>query len=281
MTIFWIILAIIAGIFVFLLAFWLYMLAPNPDGRQRMEPYAKWDYAHRGFYNGADIPENTLAAYRAATDAGFGIELDVRLTRDKKMVIHHDDSLKRLCGDERLISETDFADLAGVQVGGTAEKLPLFAEALETVAGKTPLIVEIKITNGNSAEICPLVADILDSYKGPYVIESFDPEAVRWFRKNRPDVIRGLLVSPFYQKSAGSFKRWAGVNLLCSNGVTRPDFVAYDIQRRTNRAFTLCRKLFGAQEVSWTVRTPEDCVRIRQEGGIPIFEKFDPRDIKQ
>lgn len=280
MMAFWITLGIIIGILVLLLALWLFALAPNPDGRLRMAPLAHWNYAHRGFYRkDQTLPENTLAAYKAAVDAGFGIELDVRLTKDKQMVIHHDDSLKRLCGVDRKISESNLEELAEIQVGHSTEKLPLFSQVLELVGGKVPLIVEIKTTNRNTPEICPLVADILAAYDGPYMIESFDPEAVQWFKKNRPEVIRGLLVSPFWQKKGYPLSAQLAVNLLLANLLARPDFVAYDIQRRQNAAFRLCKRMFGVQEVSWTVRTPEDFKKIRSEGGIPIFEHFDPREI--
>lgn len=280
MTAVWVTLGILAGILLLLLAFWLFALAPNPDGRLRMEPLSHWNYAHRGFYRADQtVPENTLAAYQAAVEAGFGIELDVRLTKDKAMVIHHDDSLKRLCGLDKKISESTLAELSGVVVGQSSQKLPLFAEALQLVDGKVPLIVEIKTTNGNTPEICPLVAEILSHYKGPYMVESFDPQAVRWFKKNRPEVIRGLLVSPFWQKAGYPLAARLAVNLLLHNLSTRPDFVAYDIQRRQNLAFRLCKRMFGAQEVSWTVKTPADLKRVRSEGAIPIFEQFDPRKI--
>ncbi|MDD6033483.1 MAG: glycerophosphodiester phosphodiesterase family protein [Oscillospiraceae bacterium] len=273
----WILIAVLI-LAVLLLAAWLFILAPNPDGQQRMAPFEKWDYAHRGLYKkDQTIPENTLAAYEAAAEQGYGIELDVRLTRDGEMVLHHDDSLKRLCGDDRLISQCDLAELADIRVGSSEQKLPTFAEALRLVSGRVPLIVELKTVQGNADELCPRVAGLLDQYGGPYTIESFDPQAVRWFKKNRPDVVRGLLVSPRWSFHGKSLPGLLATRLLLDNAAVRPDFIAYDVAGRRNPALRLTKQMFGTREVSWTVRTQEQYDALRKEGVTPIFEGFIPK----
>ena len=263
-----IVLTVFAGLLLFLLA-----------GRRNHPDLAAlrgWSYAHRGLF-GRGIPENSMAAFRKALEHGYGIELDVHLMKDGNLAVIHDSSLKRTANADVRIEDLTAGDLEAYRLGGTEERIPLFSEVLEVFQGKTPLIVELKSVNNNYATLCEKACNLLDSYKGPYCIESFDPRCIRWLRKHRPDLIRGQLAENWLKtKTSVPWALCAAVTLLLSNAYNRPDFIAYKFEDRKLFSVALCRKLWGVQGVSWTLRTKQDYDTAVQEGWIPIFEGFIP-----
>lgn len=236
----------------------------------------KWYYAHRGLHK-EGVPENSLGAFMAAKEAGFGIELDIHLMRDGNLAVIHDASLKRTAGVDVLIENLTAVDLANYRLEGTEEKIPLFAEVLELIDGKVPLIVELKSVNNNYAELCAAACKILENYSGLYCMESFDPRCIFWLRKNKSDVVRGQLA---FNTFSGKFdvpwilKFALKHNLL--NVVTQPDFVAYSYSDRKTLGNFLCRKFWGMQGVAWTIRSKSDFDASVKEDWIPIFENFLP-----
>ena len=160
-----------------------------------------WRYAHRGLH-GDGAPENSMAAFRRAVEGGYGIELDVHLLKDGSLAVLHDHSLKRTAGADVLIEDITPADLANYRLEGTDEAIPLFSQVLELVAGRIPLIVELKSTTGNFAALTEAVTRMLDTYQGIYCIESFDPRCVHWLKCNRPELIRGQLAENFFRSKS-------------------------------------------------------------------------------
>ena len=177
--------------------FYLLSIAPRLIGRPKRMP-GKF-YAHRGLHDlSLGIPENTMAAFRRAVEHGYGIELDVQLTKDGQVVAAHDFDLKRICGVEKDVDELTYEELKALPVLGTAEHIPLFQDVLDLVDGKVPLLVEIKYKHVGSS-ICRKAAELLDHYSGSYCIESFHPVALMWFRKYRPYTVRGQLGMNFHK----------------------------------------------------------------------------------
>ena len=267
---------LIASLLLLILA---YVLALR--GRPRspgMEAFKGWYYAHRGLYGG-DVPENCLAAFRAARDHGYGIELDVHLLKDGSLAILHDSALKRMTGREGQIEDLTAADLPECHLNGTEHTVPLFREVLELVDGKVPLIVELKPIHGNHPALAKAACDMLKEYKGLYCLESFDPRCVLWLKKNRPELLRGQLAedfgkSPFLKDIPGILKFLMTHNT--ANFLTRPDFIAYRYRDRNIPGNFLCRRLWHMAMVSWTLQTPEELDTALREGWIPIFEHFEP-----
>lgn len=233
-----------------------------------------WNYAHRGLHD-ASVPENSMGAFRAALEAGCGIELDIHLMKDGNLAVIHDASLQRTVGVDRKIEELTAAELENYRLAGTEEKIPLFREVLDLYAGQAPLIVELKCENGNHAALCEAACKMLDTYGGAYCMESFDPRAVHWLRKNRPDIIRGQLSENWMGKKLAipGVLKWA-LTYHISNVYTRPDFIAYKYTDRKAFGTDICRKLLGLQGVSWTLRSREEYDTAVSEGWIPIFENF-------
>lgn len=274
------ILLIVVGICLVLLLAWLYLIAARRGGEKRMAALARCRYAHRGLYDPAlGIPENSLPAFARAVAHGFGAELDVHLLADGSLAVFHDSDLARMTGREGLLEDLTATDLSACRLGGTGETIPLFADVLACFEGTDlPLIVELKPRGGNHAALCERTMALLDAHSVPFCVESFDPRCVRWLRKNRPDVIRGQLSRDFV-KAPGALGRgmaFAMTHLLC-NVLARPDFLAYRYAERHRAPLRLCRALFGAQLVYWTVRSQQELATAEGEGALAIFEGFVPQ----
>lgn len=264
----------------FFILFALYGL--STIGRSK-HPDAKklqgWSYAHRGLHNKeAGIPENSLAAFRAAVEGGFGAELDVHLLKDGSLAVFHDSNLQRITGKEGRIEDLTAEDLKDYHLLGTAETIPLFSEVLEIFSGKTPLIIELKAVDGNHAALCQAACDAMEGYEGLWCMESFDPRCVNWLRKHRPDIIRGQLSADFL-KTGKNMPLWQRIVMThnMSHCLTNPDFIAYQFEHRHHTLGNyFSRKVWGILGVSWTIRTKKDYDLAVKEGWIPIFENFIP-----
>jgi glycerophosphoryl diester phosphodiesterase len=219
-----------------------------------------------------------MAAFRAALEKGYGIELDIHLMKDGNLAVIHDASLKRTAGADVQIEDLTAEDLENYRLEGTDEKIPLFREVMALYEGKAPMIVELKPMRGNHADLAEAACEILKDYRGIYCMESFDPRCVQWLRKNRPQIIRGQLTENFVandNKLHPAIRFVLTHNLL--NFATCPDFVAYKFADRKDSFTTaLCRGAWDIQGVSWTIRSQEDYDTAVQEGWLPIFEGFEP-----
>lgn len=255
----------------------LYLLAIRcRNGQKRMAELEKFDYAHRGFHGGG-IPENSMAAFRAAKEKGYGIELDIHLLADGELAVMHDSALKRTTGAEGRIEDLTAEQLKNYRLEGTEETIPLFSDVLALFEDATPLIVELK-AEGNQAKLARAACEMLDKFNVKYCIESFDPRCIRWLKKNRPDIIRGQLASNFI-KSKEKFPFVLNFamthNLL--NFLSVPDFVSYKFDdRKDTLSNFLCRKLWGAKMAGWTIRDANTQKAVKEKGWISIFEKFEP-----
>ena len=236
-----------------------------------------WAYAHRGLH-GSGVPENSLEAFRLAVKAGYGSELDVHLLADGNLAVIHDSTLKRTTGADGCNEELNADQLTNYRLEETTEVIPLFEEVLGIYEGKAPLIVELKPVANNHAALCTRVCQALDSYKGAYCIESFDPRCVHWFKKHRPDIIRGPLTQNFLLSKSSKLPWFIklAMRIQLVNFLILPDFVAYKYADRIHFSNFLARKLWGAQGVTWTITSQEDFDIAVTEGWIPIFENFRP-----
>lgn len=246
-------------------------------GHPDFESLRGWYYAHRGLH-GEGRPENSMAAFRAALEAGYGIELDIHLLADGNLAVIHDSSLKRTTGAEGRIEDLTTEELKNYRLEGTEQTIPTFREVLDLYDGKAPLIVELKPEGGNHAALCKTACAMLEGYHGTYCIESFDFRCVWWLKKNRPQIIRGQLSEDFLRTKANLvwILRFVMTHLLI-NFLGVPDFVAYKFaDRKRSPSVWLCRKFWGAESVTWTLKTKEEFDSAVAEGWLPIFEGFKP-----
>ncbi len=261
----------------------LYLLAIRcRSGHAGMKALQGWAYAHRGLH-GNGIPENSMAAFRAALEQGYGIELDIHLLKDGNLAVIHDSLLNRTTGRPGHVEDLVTADLSWYTLEGTQETIPELMDVLTLYSGKAPLILELKPENGNHAALCEAVCRMLETYSGPYCIESFDPRCVTWLKKYRPDIIRGFLTENFFKSKNDlpDYLRFALTHCL-TNITCVPDFIAYRFDHRLDSPSNfLCRKLWKAQGVSWTLRSKAEYDTAVAEGLLPIFEGFDPKEAPQ
>lgn len=247
------------------------------SGHPGFEQFQGWAYAHRGLH-GNGVPENSMAAFKAALDHGYGIELDIHLLKDGNLAVIHDSLLNRTTGAPGHIEDLTTAQLKDYRLEGTEETIPEFMDVLTLYNGKAPLIVELKPENGNQAALTEAACKMLDTYKGAYCLESFDPRCMAWLKKNRPDILRGQLTENFVKRKNDlpGYLKFALTHLL-TNIMCTPDFVAYKFEdRKDSPSVWLCRKLWKAKAVTWTIRTKEDFDTAVAEGWLPIFEYFIP-----
>ena len=236
-----------------------YMIAPGHASANMREQFYGHNWAHRGLHNIENgIPENTMAAFRAAKEQGFGIELDLQLTADGQVVVFHDLNLKRMCGVDIQISELTYDELAGYRLCGTDEHIPLFSDVLEMLDGEVPILVELKPGSHDRNGLCAKALDLMRGYNGVLCMESFDPRIVGWFRKNAPDILRGqLIMKAFSEDLSKSIKeKLCGYALshVFLNFMSRPHFIAHRLEKKT-----LCVRLaekMGAMRFAWTSREP-------------------------
>lgn len=264
----------------------LYLLAimPHMTGRPDLKLFQNVYYAHRGFHdNATEAPENTLAAFKKAVDAGYGIELDIQLTKDRVPVVVHDFNLKRVAGADVRVDSLTLEELQqNYTIYNSQEHVPTLESVLKLVDGKVPLIVEFKIEGGDMG-ICEVAAPMLDQYKGTWCMESFNPNGVRWYRKNRPQVMRGQLAGRFLIKGQpvppGHSKAlfWCLQNLMM-NFLTRPDFIAFDHTCADMWSFRINKKLFGITTVAWTLKSQEEMDKAKKWFDLMIFEGFVPEE---
>ena len=227
-------------------------------------------FAHRGLHGNHKIaPENSLEAFRRAVEHGYGMELDVQLTKDNRIVVFHDDTLDRVCGVSGMIRDYTYNQLQKFTLYDSKERIPLLVDVLRLVDGRTPLIIELKAPkNIYQKKLCQKTAGILDQYLGQYCIESFHPAILFWFRMNRPFVRRGQLCTDFYRTEAKGHRwQFALMETMMLNLITRPDFIAYDIRFMNAPFFRFWRKFITP--VGWTVHNKEELARSK-----PVFDYY-------
>lgn len=251
------------------------VIAMKPGDRRDVSTFSGKLYAHRGLYdNKGGVPENSLLAFRRAKEAGFGVELDVQLTADNRLVVFHDGNVKRMCGEDKNVFAMTYDELSKLRLLGTDEKIPLFSEVLDLL-GDTLIVCEIKTHSSNTdMSVCTFVYDMIKGKKN-ICIESFNPYAVKWFKQNHPEVIRGQLSQDFMKNGGGL--EWPKRFLLYAmslNILSAPDFIAYRHEDADSIPFKVCKALYHPFCVAWTVKSQESQDKLWQDFDSMIFEGF-------
>ena len=260
-----------------LLMLYLFLIAPRMWKKPDRTPLLNVLYAHRGLFdNKTDAPENSLPAFQKAVEAGYGIELDVQLSKDGIPVVFHDASLKRMCGVDGNVWDYPLSELKQLKLADSNAEVPTLAEVLDVVDGKVPLIIEYKLYVPQT-KVCRLVNDLLRSYTGAYCIESFHPLALLWYRRHRPDVVRGQLCMEFWNEDKYRGNPFFFVlSYLVTNAAARPDFIAYKHSDASNLSFRLTKRM-GALSVAWTIKSQTQLEEAKKHFDLFIFDSFIPK----
>lgn len=211
----------------------------------------QWEYAHRGLHD-AGVPENSLAAAAGAMARGMGIECDIQRSLDDHPMVFHDWELDRLTGASGKTEDRTADELEALSLLGTTQHPVRLARLLDAIAGRVPLLIEIKSQPGYDVEhTCLHVARLLERYGGHFAVMSFDPRAPAWFASNAPAMTRGLVGTDSYEN--GFEGVWRHSDNLAQ---AQPDFLAIDVRDLT-RPEAAAWRAGGHPLLTWTVRSPE------------------------
>ncbi len=235
-----------------------------------------WQYAHRGLHQKPTVPENSMMAFRRAVTEGFGIEFDIHLTKDGRLAVIHDSSLKRTCGVDLIIEDMTLEEAQVYFLEKSEEVIPDLREVLGAVEGKVPLIIELKTYGKNHSELVKTAVEALKDYEGIYTLESFDPRAVKELKNSYPHIIRGQVAGELRKGGEGNISKLSDFLLknLWVNLMGKPDFVAYQYVDRNIPAFGR----FSGAKFLWTIRDYAHFSECEKWGAAPIFEQFNPKD---
>ena len=224
--------------------------------------------AHRGWHGEGRGPENSLASFEAAAEAGFAIECDVHPTIDGKVVVFHDDTLDRLTGATGPVRSRRADELRGISLTGSNERIPAFDEMLDVVGGRVPIVVELKGFGPRQEGFVPALVETLGSYRGPIAFMSFDHSLVRALSREAPAHVRGLTAEGLGEASHTKHADLAD----------DVHFVSYAVDHLPN-PFVERFRATGRPVITWTVRTPEQIATTRRHADQMTFEEFDPRSV--
>ena len=231
----------------------------------------KTPIAHRGLW-GNSIVENSVNAYKNATEKGYPIEIDVYLTKDGEVVSFHDANLKRMTGEDAFIYDKTLGELKELSFLGTEEKIPTLKEALAICKNKSPLLIEIK--NQPNGEVVEKTLEVLKDYDGDYAIQSFNPLYLRKVKKLAPFVLRGILAT----KRKSHLKKEKPINRfiiknMALNFLIKPDFISFNYEGLPLKKCKTKRR----PVLAWTVTSKDIQDKIAPYCDNIIFENYLPK----
>jgi len=224
-------------------------------------------FAHRGVHS--EYPENSMPAFEKAIELNLAIELDIHLTTDNKIVVFHDDNLRRMTGVNEYIKFLSYDKLRQYKLDNTDYGIPLLSEVLDLVKGRVPILIEIK-TNNNMKKLVPKLKEVLDEYKGKVFIQSFNPFVLRRCYKLMPDILRGQL-SSFFARDHLKFYKKIPIKKLFFKNFSHIDFVSYNLENLPNKYVNK----MDIPILAWTVKTKEDYNKAKQNANNIIVDNVD------
>ena len=224
--------------------------------------------AHRGLHKNKIIPENSMLAFKAAIEKNYAIEFDINITKDNQIVVFHDDDLNRLCNKKENIEDVSYDFLKDLNLYESNEKIPLLKELLNEVAGKIPLIIEIK-KHKNIGLLENILLEMLKEYKGEYFICSFEKDILLWLEKNKPKEIRGLI----FESLPIKFKKYEKIAFLYKYFKSKADFISLEDKLIDSSIYDFCKKK-ELDIVVWTIKDKKSFQNIDKKVSAVIFENF-------
>jgi len=236
----------------------------SPSRQAELRRLIAHPFAHRGLHGGA-IVENSPSAFRAAIDAGHGIELDVQVSADGEAIVFHDYELDRLTGVSGRLAGLPAATIGAALLKGTQEHVPTLKQVLAQIGGRAPLLIEVKSPGRHVDALSRAVLRDLAGYDGPVAVMSFNPEIAHWFAEHAPGLLRGLVVTEAGRKWRG----WLTRRLALWR--SHADFLAYDIRDLPSR-FAGAQRARGRPVLTWTCRSDEHRARAALHADQIIYE---------
>jgi glycerophosphoryl diester phosphodiesterase len=236
--------------------------------------------AHRGLHDAArGVIENMPGAVAAAIAGNYGVEVDLQISADGEAMVHHDDRLGRLAPGNAALADLTAAALKAVAFHATAERMMTLGDLCELVAGRVPMMIELKSRFDGDLRVAARAAAVLAAYRGPVGVASFDPALVRALRRIAPELARGIIAERRYDhpewRGLGGLRRLE-LAFLLHGMASRPDFIAYRVRDLTAVAPRAARHMFGLPLLTWTVRSDADRAVAARFADQIIFEGFRP-----
>ncbi|WP_149588504.1 glycerophosphodiester phosphodiesterase family protein [Tabrizicola flagellatus] len=247
---------------------------PLPPGLLRLP------VAHRALHDrAAGRIENSPAAIRAAVEAGYAIEIDLQISADGVPMVFHDEDLDRLTAETGPLNARTAAELSRIRLTGGDDRIPTLSEVLDLIAGRVPLLIEIKdqsLTMGpTDGRLEAATAAALKGYRGEVALMSFNPASVAHMARLAPDLPRGLTTSAYDPED------WAPLSpATCDRLRDIPDYDATGSSFISHEARDLARprvaelKAQGAAILCWTIRSPEEEAQARLRADNVTFEGY-------
>ncbi len=234
--------------------------------------------AHRGLHDAtAGVIENTATAFAAAIAGNYGIECDVQVSRDGEVMVHHDDALGRLTEGSGRLCDMTAAAIAQVRFLHCADRIGTLGDLCDLVAGRVPLVIEIKSGLQADGRLVERTANVLARYAGPAAVMSFDPRLIEQLRHIAPALTRGIVAQRHYDDWPGLPPAYArSMAHLTHVPRTRPHFIAYCVGDLPALAPLALRTLCRLPLLTWTVRTEEERRRAARYADQIIFEGWQP-----
>ena len=270
-----IILSIALALLFAIVGFYNFATAGEAISEDKISWIKETPIAHRGLHT-KDIPENSLSAFENALKNNYAIELDVQFTKDKEVVVFHDENLKRMTNDTRNIEDVNYDELKNLRLGNTNEIIPTLEEVLELVDSKVAILIEIKDCK-DYIELSEKTYEILKGYEGNYAIQSFNPFILEWYKNNASEVVRGQLSGTFTEgsESLNSFEKFVLKNMLL-NFKSKPNYIGYELEGIPKSKLESLRKK-GVPIIVWTVKNKEDMEKAYKYSDNITFENFLPK----
>lgn len=228
--------------------------------------------AHRGIHSkNGDNVENSIPAFELAVQNNIGVELDVHITKDNELVVVHDSNLKNITGINKIVEDLTLKEIKEMYLFNTSNKIPTFKEVLDIIDGRVPVIIEIK-NEGKVGKLESKLYNELINYDGEYVIESFNPLTLLWFRKHNKNIVRGQLSA----KKIDSISKFLNFFLskMLFNFFTRPNFIAYNIDDITDKMYKKYNDK-GIYLIGWTLRKIDDYYKYNKICDGFIFDNYE------
>lgn len=222
--------------------------------------------AHRGLHN-TIYPENSISSFKNAIKNGYPIEIDVHFTKDKQVVVVHDDNLERLTGISIKVKDITYNELRNFKLSNSSESIPLFKDVLKLINNQVPILIEIKNCE-NTIALSNEVNKILNGYTGRYAIQSFDPNVISWYSKNAPEIKKGILINDINKE-----ENLKSYNKIISNATDKADFISISVDSLEDEKIQGLRKM-GYPIISWTINNEEMRLKAEKYSDNYIFENL-------
>jgi glycerophosphoryl diester phosphodiesterase len=233
--------------------------------------------AHRGLHDASKgVIENSLGGLRAAAAKGYAVECDLRLSRDGKVFVFHDDDLDRLTGELGPFSARDSGELEHIGLSGSEDRIASLEQWLATAQGAVPLILELKSDFSGNLALSAAVAAALGDYHGPVALKSFDPALIAVLRRMDAPWPLGIVAQEFYDDFAGlSETQCITLTRFTHGAESKPDFLSWRAADLPHPVCELARACAGIPVMTWTIRSPEQAAAARKHADQIVFEGFE------